>query len=193
MKKIKELLLKKVDPTALKLTLVYLLGFIVLFTGWWVGFLGPVVASAGWVGKVVLSLVICHTGLAFYTAHTAAFRKPYIVVGSLEDLNKSGAFDEGVKLLKLRSNYRKGESLISWLDKLDASILALGFLGKLYSIAKILSAVSGTDAASIANGLKAVSNGVSVALFSTMLGLGLSLWTHCATIVVSNRLNSLRE
>jgi hypothetical protein len=180
---------KKADQTTLRLTLVYLLGLTLLATGWWVGFLGPVVASSGWVGKIVFGLVLAHMGLAFYTAHTAAFRKPYILLSDLQDLHPA----DGSKLIKLRSEHRKGESLVSWLDKLDSSILALGFLGKLYAIAKILSAVSGTDAASIATGLKAVSNGVSVALFSTMLGLGLSLWTHCATIVVSNRLNSLRE
>ena len=157
---------KKADATTLKLTLVYLLGFIALLTGWWIGFLGPIIVSAGWVSKVIGGLALCHMGLAFY-------------------------------ILKKKSHYyrgkRSGTGLLQWLDKIDTSILACGFLGKLYSIALILAAVKGTDTASIAAGLKAVSNGVSVALFSTMLGLGLSLWTHCATIVVSNRLSSLRE
>lgn len=76
MKKIKELLLKKVDPTTLKLTLVYLLGFIVLFTGWWLGVLGPLFIASGWVGKLVFGLVGLHMGLAFYSVSRPGYINP---------------------------------------------------------------------------------------------------------------------
>lgn len=178
---------KKVDKTTLRLILVYLLGVTALGVGWFVGILGPIFFSAGWIGWVVGGLVLCHIGLAFYTLSTPGIKHSFIIM--IEELDT----DEARKVLELRAKYRKSEALVTWLDKIDTSILSLGFLGKLYSIAMILAAVSGTDAASIAAGLKAVSNGVSVALFSTMLGLGLALWTHCGTLVVSNKLNSSRE
>jgi hypothetical protein len=163
------------EPVYLRLGFIYIAGGLLLGIGYWIGFLGPIVVSSGWVGKVVGSLVLCHVVLAFYIVGRVAPNK-----------TKLDTYSDFCDYTTKKS---KTNGLVNWLDKIDSSILALGFLGKLYAIATILKAVNGTDAASIAIGLKNVSNGVSVALFSTMMGLGLSLWTHCGTLVVSNKLD----
>jgi hypothetical protein len=138
------------NPTALLLTIVYLLGFIALATLWWVGILGPLVVASGWVGKMVFSLALCHIVLAFYTV------------------------------------FNLSNALLRWLEHISASILAIGFLGKLYGISQTLNAVVATNAA---NGGAMISAGVAVALYSTIMGMALSLWTSCANIVISNRLD----
>jgi|SRR6266446_1530970 len=141
---------EKVYPTTMKLVLVYLLGFIVLSTGWWVGILGPMFIASGWVGKLVFGLVGLHMGLAFYA------------------VSRPGYFNPG---------------LFKWLEHVSASILMVGFLGKLYGISQTLNAVVATNAA---NGGVMISQGVAIALYSTILGMALSFWTNCANIIISN-------
>jgi hypothetical protein len=141
---------EKANPTRLKLTLVYLLGFIALLTGWWVGVLGPLFVASGWVGKLVFGLVGVHIGLAFYA------------------LSRPGYFNLG---------------LFKWLEHLSGAILMAGFLGKLYGISATLNAVVATNAT---NGGTLISQGVAIALYSTILGMALSFWTNCANIVISN-------
>lgn len=179
-----------VDRAYVKVLMVYLLGFMALTTGAWIGFLGPVLVSAGWVGKAVGFLVLTHVVLTFYVLYKTSKDKSYIIYGDVNDMTHGQAAD----LRGRRNRYKAANGLLSWLDKIDTSILAVGFLGKLYGIAQVLASVTTAgDAAAAAASLGAISHGVSVALFSTMMGLGLSLWTHCATLIVSNRLNSLRE
>jgi hypothetical protein len=147
----------------LRLAAIYASGGILLGVGGFVGLLGPVVRSTGWVSEVIFALVVTHAVCSFS-----------IVRG----LNAMGSD-------------RTAFGMVSWLEKLDASILAIGFLGKLYGIAQVLNGVVTTgDPAAAAAGLGAVAHGVAVALYSTMFGLALSMWTHCATLVVSNRLYS---
>lgn len=180
---------KPFNPTMLRLALVYLLGFIGLSVGWWVGFLGPVLVSAGWVAKAVGVLVLAHMVLSFYTAYVSKQDRMFMVFDT-QNLDSS----EMEKVCKMRFTTRKHEGLVNWLEKVDASILGIGFLGKLISIAVVLkSIVTSSDAAAITAGLATISAAVSVALYSTAMGLALSLWTHCATLVISNKLATLRE
>ena len=80
---------------------------------------------------------------------------------------------------------------LGWLEKIDTSILAVGFLGKLWGIAVVTGAVvtSGDPAAAQA-GLGAIAHGVSAALISTIAGLAVSQWTHCVTLVYGHALSA---
>lgn len=82
----------------------------------------------------------------------------------------------------------RGGSLVKWLAKIDATILTVGFLGKLYAIAVVVGAAgSASDPTSIAAGIAAINSGISQALFSTMAGLAVAAWTHCVTMIAADR------
>jgi hypothetical protein len=150
---------------ATKLTAIYLAGWLLLLAGYFAGIVGPMAHRAGFVAWAVAALVSVHIWVAIRA--TAEGRT---------------------------ADFIRGEATTAWLEKIDASILGLGFLGKLYAIAVALGAIGSTgDAASALAGIATITQSISAALFSTMAGLAVSLWTHCATLVVSNHFAAARE
>ncbi len=146
----------------LRLLMVYSIGAMLLAAGYVGGILGPIVQAAGWVAGVIAGLAVVHFITAFRTL-------------------------SGLRDATLDYTIVTAESRLSWLEKIDVSVLALGFLGKLYGIAKITGAVVASgDAAQVMAGLGSVTHGISVALYSTMAGLAISMWTHCGSLVVGN-------
>lgn len=151
---------------AAKLAAIYLAGWLLVIAGYYAGIVGPLLHKAGFVAWAVGILVNVHIAVAFRT----------------------------VFAMERTLDYVAGEAATAWLEKIDASILGIGFLGKLYAIATALAAIGGTsDAASALAGISVITAAISAALFATMAGLGFSLWTHCATIVVSNYAAGHRE
>lgn len=75
---------------------------------------------------------------------------------------------------------------IGWLEKLDASILAVGFLGKLYGIAQVTLSLTGGSGAQALAGVALIATAVGTALYATMLGLGVSLWVQNTTLILTN-------
>jgi hypothetical protein len=142
-----------------RLVAVYLAGWLLLIAGYFAGITGPMIHRAGTVALLVAILVSVHVYLALRT------------VGRLAS----------------NGDFAAAEASTAWLEKVDASILGIGFLGKLYAIATALQAVGSTsDPAAALAGISTITSSVSAALYATMAGLAVSLWTHCATLVVSN-------
>ncbi len=151
---------------AAKLAAIYLAGWLLLIAGYFAGIVGPLTHKAGFVAWAIVALVTVHT---------------YSAICTVGKMDQTG-------------DYVAGEAATAWLEKIDASILGLGFLGKLYAIATALAAIGGTgDPAAALAGIAVITAAISSALFATMAGLGVSLWTHCATIVVSNYAAEHRE
>ncbi len=149
-----------------RLAAVYLAGWLLLIAGYFAGIVGPMVHRASSVALVVAVLVSVHVHLALRT------------VGRLASTG----------------DFAAAEASTAWLEKIDASILGIGFLGKLYAIATALLAVGSTaDPAAALAGISTITQSVSSALYATMAGLAVSLWTHCATLVVSNFVAAGRE
>lgn len=175
-------------PIAARLLAVYGAGAVMLLAGYLSGLLGPVLRTAGWVGPAVGVLATAHVVLALRTVARLRVGSSArtIALGQhlpLDLMRPGGAFacSDLTPVLVAAARAR-----VEWLSKLDATILTVGFLGKLGAIAAVTGGLQATDAAGAVAGLGRLTQGISAALFATMLGLGVAAWTHCATLVVSN-------
>lgn len=156
--------------TSTRVVAVYLIGIVLLALGWAAGVIGPIVKSGGWVAGVIGLIAAVHAWGAIKTSMAL-------------DRTKLSWVDYP------ETDFEKARARLAWLEKADVSILALGFLGKLYGIAQVTGgALASSDPTQIVVGLGHITQGISVALYSTMAGLAMSMWTHCSTLIVSNQL-----
>lgn len=96
-------------------------------------------------------------------------------------------------LLHIWTAFRRSDdpyAPLGWLKKIDASILAVGFLGKLYAIASMATAAAAGGADAVQASGPTILHAFAGALFATMFGLGVSAWTHCSTLVYAHALGA---